>query len=192
MAVYPITRYPSDIKLRDGTQVVVRPMTPDDCRGLHTFFCAVSDDERFLLKEDVCSPTVIQAWADHLDYDRALPLLALANGNVVGDAVLIRHRGGYRSHSAEIRVVVAPEFRGKGLGLALLRELVEIAWDAELQQVDFELVAGAQDDALRAVEFLGGLKVGQVSDAVRDSHGDLHDIVFMRLPLGNYWKLSQF
>ena len=192
MAVYPITRYPSEIKLRDGTQVVVRPMTPDDCRGLHAFFSTISEEERFFLKEDVCSPTVIQAWADHLDYDRALPLLALIDGKVVGDAVLVRHRGGYRSHGAEIRVVVAPELRGKGLGLAMLRELVEIAWDAELEQVDFELVDGVQDDAVRAVQFLGGVKTGQITDAVRDSRGDLHDIVFMRLPLGNYWKLSQF
>ena len=69
MAVYPITRYPSEIKLRDGTQVAVRPMTPDDCRGLHAFFCGISEDERFFLKEDVGSPTVIQSWADHLDYD---------------------------------------------------------------------------------------------------------------------------
>jgi L-amino acid N-acyltransferase YncA len=192
MAVYPITRYPSEIKLRDGTQVVVRPMTPDDCRGIHAFFSGISEEERFFLKEDVCSATVIQAWADHLDYDRALPLLALADGNIVGDAVLIRHRGGYRSHGAEIRVVVAQEFRGKGLGLAMLRELVEIAWDAELDEVHFELVADVQDDALKAVQFLGGVKAGQISDAVRDTHGDLHDIVFLRLPLGNYWKLSQF
>ena len=192
MAVYPITRYPSEIKLRDASEVVVRPMTADDCRGLHAFFSAIPEEERFFLKEDVASPTVIQAWADRLDYDRALPLLALADGKVVGDAVLVRHRGGYRGHAAEIRVVVAPEFRGKGLGLALLRELVEIAWDAELEEVNFELVAGVQDDALKAVQFLGGVKVGQISDAVRDSHGDLHDIVFMRLPLGNYWKLSQF
>ncbi len=192
MAVYPITRYPSEIKLRDGTPVVVRPMTPDDCRSLHAFFSDISEEERFFLKEDVASPTVIQAWADRLDYDRALPLLALSGSSIVGDAVLIRHRGGYRGHAAEIRVVVATEFRGKGLGLAMLRELVEIAWDAELEQVDFELVAGIQDDALRAVEFLGGIKVGQISDAVRDKHGDLHDIVFLRLPLGNYWKLSQF
>ncbi|MCL4232474.1 MAG: GNAT family N-acetyltransferase [Dehalococcoidia bacterium] len=192
MAVYPITRYPRDLELRDATKVAVRPMAATDCAPLLDFFRAIPEDERYFLKDDVSSPRVIQAWADSLDYDRALPLLAFDGDRVVGDAVLVRRRGGYRRHAAEARVVVAPDFRGKGLGVALLREFIEIAWDAELEQVDFEMVKGIQDDAIHAVEFLGGIKVGQVSDAVRDLHGDLHDAVFLRLPLGNYWKWAQF
>lgn len=192
MAVYPITRYPRDIELRDGSKVLARPMNADDCAAVLEFFRGIPEDERYFLKEDVSSPKVIQAWADGLDYDRALPLLALDGARVVGDAVLVRRRGGYRRHAAEARVVVATDFRGRGLGVALLRELIEIAWDAELEQVDFEMVKDVQDDAIHAVEFLGGIRVGHVTDAVRDLHGDLHDIVFLRLPLGTYWKWAQF
>lgn len=192
MAVYPIKRYPREIELRDATKLTIRPMIPLDVDGLLEFFQQVPEDERFFLKEDVAAPKIIRAWGENLDYDRALPLLAFLHDRVVGDAVLIRHRGGFRRHVAEIRVVIAPECRSKGLGVALMRELVEIAWDAELEQVEFEMVKGIQDEAIRAAEFLGAFTAGTVTDAVRDAHGDLHDLVFLRLPLGNWWKWSQY
>lgn len=192
MAIYSMTRYPRDIELRDGTHLTIRPMVPLDVDGLLEFFHQVPEEDRFFLKEDVVSPNVIQAWGENLDYDRALPLMAIHGDRIVGDAVLIRHRGGFRRHMAEIRVVIAPEMRGKGLGVVLMRELIEIAWDAELEQVEFEMVKDVQDEAIRAAEFLGAFKVGTVTNAVRDCRGDLHDLVFLRLPLGNWWKLSQF
>lgn len=192
MAVYAITRYPRTVELRDGTQIVLRPMMADDCGKLLNFFRDLPEGDRFFLKEDVTSPNVINAWTEQLDYDRALPLLALADDRVVADGVLIRHRGGCRRHMGEVRVVIAPEFRGKGLGVTIMRELADIACDAELEQLEFEMVAGAQDEAIKAAEFLGAFKAGSVTDAIRDDKGDLHDLVFLRLPLGKWWEWSQY
>jgi GNAT superfamily N-acetyltransferase len=167
-------------------------MEPGDVEALLEFFRRVPEEERFFLKDDVTSPLVIESWAKHLDYDRALPLLGIVNGKVVADAVLIRHRGGYRRHVAEIRVVIDPDYRGKGLGVTVMKELVEIAWDAELEQVEFELVKDVQDEAIKASEFLGAFTAGTITDAVRDCHGALHDVMVLRLPLGKWWQWSQF
>ncbi len=192
MAVYEIARYPLTITLRDGSAVTLRPMKTTDCEALLEFFQRISAEERFFLKEDVTAPEVIGAWSQHLDYDRALPLLAFAGNRVVADGVLVRHRGDYRRHQAEIRVTVDPDFKAKGLGVSVMRELIEIAWDAELEQVQFEMVADAHDDAIKAAEFVGAFEAGRINDAVRDPHGNLHDVVFLRLPLGQWWTWSQF
>lgn len=191
MAVYAIARYPREVVLRDGSRLTVRPLEPSDGEALLAFFKRVPEEERFLLKEDVTSPQVIQSWIEHLDYDRALPLLAIVNGRVVADAVLIRRRGGARSHVGEIRVVVDPEYRGRGLGMTLMRELIQIAHDAELEQVVFECVKDVQEAAIKAAESLGAFPSGTVTDLVKDIHGRPHDVVFLRLPLGKWWEWSQ-
>jgi acetyltransferase len=192
MSVYKISRYPRELALRDGTLVTLRPMQAGDAPAVLEFFKRVPEEERYLLKEDVTSPVVVEAWERHLDYDRALPLLALVSDRVVADAVLIRHRGGSRAHAAELRIVVDPDCRGCGLGVALVSDLLEIAYDAELEEVTFELVKDVEDDAIKAVEFSGAMPAGTVCDAVKDLHGRRHDLVYMTLPLGRWWRWSQF
>jgi GNAT superfamily N-acetyltransferase len=135
---------------------------------------------------------VVRGWAEHLDYDRALPLLAAAGDQIVADAVLVRHRGGARSDIAEVRVLVDPEWRGRGLGVTLMRDLAEIAYDAELDQVVFEMVADRQDEMIRAAESLGAVTAGRVTDFAKDIRGHHHDVVYLALPLGKWWEWSQF
>ena len=192
MAVYPITRYPLTCKLRDGSEVTLRPMTREDGPALAGFFLRVPEEDRFFMKDDVTNPASIESWVAHLDYDRALPLLGFDGERLVANAVLIRHRGGYRRDGAEIRVVIDPDYRERGLGTHLIRELTTIAWDAELEHVDFEMVADIQADAIDAVESLGAIHAGVLKEYVKDAHGRPHDLVFLRLPLGKWWQWSNF
>jgi GNAT superfamily N-acetyltransferase len=167
-------------------------MQPTDTAALLEFFRGIPDEERYFLKDDVASDAVIESWARHLDYDRALPLLAFDGDRVCADGVLIRHRGNARSHYAEVRIVVDPAYRERGLGTAVLKELIDIAWDAEIESVQGEFVTGMQDDALRAVKALGGVESGQITDAYRDQAGHPHDLVFLRVPLGRSWQWSRW
>lgn len=192
MPVYAMTRYPREVKLRDGRSATLRPMTAADAAALHALFLRVPEDERYFLKDDVTDPAVIEGWAAHLDYDRALPLLAVVGDRIVADATLIRRRGGARHHTAEIRIASDPEYRGGGLGTAMLRELIEIAHDAELEQVVFEMVKDVHDEVIGAIRALGAVEAGVVTELVKDRHGRAHDVVFMMLPLGKWWEWSQY
>lgn len=192
MAVYPITRYPAAFKLRDGSAVTLRPMSRDDGPALAQFFLRIPEEDRFFMKDDVADPGVIENWVAHLDYDRTLPLLGFVDDRLVADAALIRHRGGCRRDCAEIRVVIDPEYRGRGLGTRLMRELVTVAWDAELEHVDFEMVADIQAEAIEAVSGLGAIHAGVLKEYVKDSEGRPHDLVFLRLPLGKWWQWTNF
>lgn len=192
MAVYEMSRYPRTAELRDGRSVTLRPMVKGDRDALLAFFRAIPSDQRFFVKDDVASPDVVGNFCEHLNYDRALPLLAVDGDRIVADAVLVRHRGSFLGHKGEIRLLIAPDWQGVGCGSALIRDLVEIAADAELEHVDFELIRGFQDAMIEAACALGAFEVGHVSEYAKDAHGGLHDLVFLRIPLGKWWQWAGF
>jgi GNAT superfamily N-acetyltransferase len=176
-------RYPRRLQLRDSTVVELRPMSRADETALVDFFRSVPAEERFFLKEDVTSADVIRGWIETVDYEYILPLLAIADRDVVADAALLRHRSASLRHAAEIRIVVSPDFRGRGLAVGMLRELLDVARQSGLVEVVFECVAGVQDDAIEAAEFLGATVAGTAKQWVRDADGQAHDVVFLKLPL---------
>jgi L-amino acid N-acyltransferase YncA len=135
---------------------------------------------------------VIGAWLDKLDYDRALPLVAIDGGEVVAEAVLIRRRGNARSHIGEVRVTVDPRWRERGLGTILIRELCDVADDGELDRVLFEVVADVEAQALQAAEAMGFVRVGVLEGGARDQQGHLHDVVLLAMPLGKYYEWSKY
>ncbi len=132
MAVYTLTAYPKPGVLRDRREVVIRPVEPDDESALLAFFQRLPASERYFLKHDVTSSSVISHWTHERDFDRALPLVAVYDERIVADAVLARSRHGAYRNVAGVRVAVDPDFRQQGLGLSMLRELCDIAKDADL------------------------------------------------------------
>ncbi|MBI4336871.1 MAG: GNAT family N-acetyltransferase [Chloroflexi bacterium] len=192
MPVYQLTRYPKEVVLRDGARVVARPMVREDMQRLLAFFIRVDEADRHYLKEDVTSPKVAQQWSEGLDYDRSLPLLALADGRVVADATLHRRRAGARCHVGEVRVVVDPEYRNRGLGTALISELAAIAYEAGLERLTYEVAARAQTTALQTAERLGFVRLATLPGYIKDVKGSPDDLVIMDLPLGRWYEWWQF
>jgi putative acetyltransferase len=64
-------------------------------------------------------------WLENQSAD-ALNIVAVLGGEIVGQAGLDRHSG-RRSHAAEVGMGVHDDHRSKGIGAALLRELVDAA-----------------------------------------------------------------
>jgi len=185
---YKLSAYPRKSLLRDKTEVVFRPMTPADAPALQAFFQRVPAKDRFYLKEDVTSPKIIDRWAKELDYDRALPILAFVGNRVVADGTLHRQRAGARRHIGEIRAVVDPEFRNRGLGTRLFQELLEIAHENDLERVTIELVADEEDAAIKAANWVGFSRVGTMPNFVRDSTGHPHDLVVMEMLMSRWYE----
>lgn len=192
MVVYPMTAYPKELALPGGDKITLRPMRQDDKDTLLKFFLRIPEDERFYLKEDVTSPEVIDTWVKGLNYSRALPLLALDGDRIVADGTLHRRRAGARKHIGEIRVVVEPGYRSKGVGTALMHELIEIARDSDLEKLIFELVADVQDAAIRTAEGMGFIRLGTFPNHVRDVQGKPHDLLTLELPLGKWQEWWEF
>jgi L-amino acid N-acyltransferase YncA len=180
-----VTGFPVFERLRDGAEITIRPMVRGDVDGLHALFRNVPEHDRLFLKEDVANREVIRSWADTLNYRRVLPLLALQGNLVVGDATLHRSRMPALAHVGHVRVVVAEEARGKGVGRALLQHLVRVARreDQELERITFEVVEDAEPAAIRTAEALGFQRAATFANHVRYFDGTPHDLAVMELVL---------
>jgi L-amino acid N-acyltransferase YncA len=191
-AVYPITAYPKEVQLRDQSSVVVRPLAAGDADALLAFFLSIPEDERYYLKHEVTAPALIANWVENLDFHRVLPLVALEGDRIVGEAVLIRERGLARSHLGELRIVVSPGYRDKGLGTILIRELCDIASDAEFNGILFEVIPDTEPEAYETAQWLGFIRTGTIEGGARDRSGHLHDVALMVMPLGKWYEWSKY
>lgn len=192
MAIYKLHAFPRRVQLRNGASVDFKPMEQGDGAKILEFFLRVPEEDRYFLKDDVTSPRVVEGWCAHLDYDRALPLLAWDGDTVVGNAVLIRSRMGARRRIGEVRVVVHPDWRSCGLGSAMIRQLCDIAADAELERIVMELVSDRDTDAITAAERLGFLRSAVLPEYLSDERGHKHDLIVMVLPLGKWYEWWTF
>jgi acetyltransferase len=106
---------------RSGIQIDVRPATEDDAPALAAFFDRVSDEDRrfrFLaaarhLSRDQLDPLI------HADHFRSESYLAFnrADGSLVASALLACDAP---LDTAEIAISIHRDYRGKGIGWALL------------------------------------------------------------------------
>ncbi len=189
---YTLSAYPKTVGLRDGTSITLRPMQPDDADALLAFFQKLSSEDRFFLKEDVASPRVIQRWVDDMDYDRALPIIALDGDTIVADGTLHRSRANARRHIGQIRIAVADDYRNRGLGTTLLNDLATIANEHGLERLLLEAVSDHEDDAIKAAEYVGFVRVGSLPGHAKDLQGHPRDIVLLEMPLGKWFDWWRF
>jgi GNAT superfamily N-acetyltransferase len=200
---WPDASFPKTLTIRDGVEVLVRRLAAGDEDALLAFFQAIPEPERFFLKDDVSSPEIIRGWvrdAERPDPEpsptartggRAFALIAV-DGRILAEAALVRRRGAARGHLADIRVVVAEDYRHRGLGTALLSELLDVARDSGLSGVLFEAVADVQAQALAAAESLGFIRLGLVHGGAIDPDGRLHDVVLLVMPLRRWRSSADF
>jgi putative acetyltransferase len=70
-------------------------------------------------------PEQVKKWLENLN-DDAMNLVAVLNGEIIGQAGIERQRG-RRAHAAIVGLGVHDDHQGRGIGTALLRELVDAA-----------------------------------------------------------------
>jgi GNAT superfamily N-acetyltransferase len=125
--VDPPAGYPGEcsqeVQLADGTSLHIRPIVPADIERLRHAF-AVGDADSIRRRFLTGAPPADDAHLHYLvevDYFHRLALIALdAEGNSVGIA---RYEGAADSSSAEMAVVVVPEWRRLGVGRMLVEAL---------------------------------------------------------------------
>ncbi len=177
-----LQRYPKDLTLKDGSQCQLRPLRRDDERAFWQFFQAVPEGERLFIKHRVTDPRVIRDWCQEIDLGRNLPLLALINGKIAGDATLHQQLGGWKRHIGRVSVLVLPQYRGRGLARALVTEIVELARQIGLDRVEAEFI-GEQQAAVKMFALLGFSNLVRLEDYVKDMQAVSHDYVLMGLRL---------
>ncbi|HOX58895.1 MAG TPA: GNAT family N-acetyltransferase [Verrucomicrobiota bacterium] len=177
-----LQQYPKELKLKDGSTCKLRPLRKEDEQGFHEFFLAVPEAERMFIKHRVIEPQVIRDWCQNINLGRHLPLLALMDGKIVGDATLHQQLGGWKRHIGRVSVLVHPKYRGRGLARALVKEIVSLARDLGLEKVEAEFI-GEQEAAIKMFALLGFSNLVRLESYVKDMQAVPHDYILMGLSL---------
>src|SRR3954469_6733308 len=173
-----LQKFPRKIALKDKLQCTLRPLKKDDEKKFHEFFLAVPEQERMFIKHRVTQPEVIREWCQSIDLGRNLPLLAVADGKIIGDATLHQQLGGWKRHIGRVSVLVLPQYRGRGLARAMISEIVQIARNLGLERVEAEFI-GEQEAAIKMFAMLGFSNLLRLEDYVKDMQAISHDYVLM-------------
>ena len=174
--------YPKELTFKGGFACQARPLEAADAPAFHEFFLAMPPEELLFIKHRVTEAAVIREWCEAIDLGRNLPLLAFADGKIIGVCTLHQQLSGWRRHIGRVSVHVHPKFRGRGLARALVNETVDIARQCGLEKVEAEFI-GRQEGALKMFGLLGFSPLVRLPDYVKDMQAITHDYVLCGLDL---------
>jgi len=136
---YP-TKYMKNITLKDGQEVLLRPIKPEDENMWLEMFKTFSEETvrfRFfrIIKD---TPHEVRTRYCNIDYDREMGIVAEVDKDekkqILGVARLIQEPA--RPDEAEFAVVVTDECQRQGLGSEFLDFLIEFARDKNLSKIN--------------------------------------------------------
>lgn len=160
--------------------IVLRGLDASDAAGLADFANAVPAHDLLFLARDIRNPRVVSAWLNAIAEGSITSLAAEAGGRIVATTAVRRDPLGWSSHVAEIRVLVLPDYRGKGLGRALLEASLAAAADSGAVKMVAQ-VTPDQTSAISLFEEFGFRAEALLRDHLHDSAGSPHDLVILSL-----------
>jgi L-amino acid N-acyltransferase YncA len=179
--------YPKEIILKDGTGVTLRSLRDGDQEALFGLFQSLSEEDLWFLNQDVSDRQLMDEWVRGLDPNRVVSIVAVLEGAIVGNAVLMMKTYGAKSHIGKVRITVAPPYRDKRLGTWMLLDLVNLAMAVGLRLLTMRLVRGRDASVISGVGKLGFVEQAVLKDYVVDREGNPHDLVVMSKRLPEEW-----
>ena len=176
--MFDLNTYQKEVRLKDGTKILLRPMVAEDKDALYEFFKGVPREEVRYLRDDVGNRSIVENWAANVDYTKTLPLLAVKNDTVIADATLNRRRFGWKWHLGTARVFVHRDYRGVGLGQLMIKEIASLAHSLGLEKLVAE-VPEMNAPAINAFNKAGFHRVAFLPNFVKDRENRPVDLVVM-------------
>lgn len=175
------------VRLKDGTAVLIRPPGRQDIEQATAFFQALPPEDRRFLRGDVTRPQFVEQRLRQMDSGKVKRLVALVQDQIVADGALELAGYEWTSHMGEIRLIVAREFRRKGLGMLMARELYALAAREKVEILVARMMR-PQHAARRIFRTLGFHGEEALSSFVRDRSGESQDLIIMRCNLEEMWR----
>ena len=169
--------YPRRVDL-GGSPVDIASMTPADRGALVEFVAGLPPHDLLFLRRDISHPKVVDAWMHALGTGELTSLVARDGAAMVGCTAIIGDALSWSRHVGELRVLVSPDWRGKGLGRVLIQECFAQALALGLKKLVAQMTTD-QRAAIAVFEGLGFKAEALLARHVADRDGKLHDLVLL-------------
>ena len=146
---YPV-QYVKPWRFEDGTEVIIRPIRPEDERLIVAFHAKLSERsiyQRYFhllsLDQRVSHDRLVRVCFG--DYNREIALVAEYRNPVTREPEILavgRLSKAHLANEAELAFLITDENQGRGLGTELARRLIEIARIEKLDRVTVEILGG--------------------------------------------------
>lgn len=169
--------YPRRIVCGDS-QIDIARMTSADRDAIVAFVASLPEEDLVFVPRDLRHPKVIDAWMRALDSGSVTSLVARHDGTMVGCTAIATDPLGWSRHVGELRVLVAPAGRGKGLGRALIQECFTQALERGLKKLVAQMTTH-QASAIAVFEELSFRPEALLHNHVIDRDGGTYDLVVL-------------
>ena len=156
-------------------QFTVRPATAADARAMAELFAAVAQERTGIATEP---PVDVEERTAQFTATLAESIVAVADGQVVGMIHTTVSRHGF----GEVGMLVGREWRGRGVGSALIHATIDWAHDQGLHKLCLEVFAH-NAAAIALYRKCGFVEEGHRVKQYRRASGELWDSIIMGLPL---------
>ncbi len=151
-----------------------------DAEALARFAKAMPPHDLLFLARDIREPKVLEAWLRSQEEGHIASLIAVSGGEVVATIAALSDRFSWSPHVWDIRLLVAPDARGKGLGRKLLGAIVDQAIAAGAGKLTARMTPD-QAGAITLFEECGFRAEAMLLGQVQAADGSLHDLAVLSL-----------
>ena len=177
MTMDGVRAYPDTRKI-GGRDVGLRYMTEGDKEAMLAFARGLPEHDLLFLRRDITQPGAVDSWIREINSGLISTVLATVDSNIVGYGTIHRNDLRWSAHVAELRVMVAEEMRGKGLGQVLTQEAFAIALASGIEKIVAQMTLD-QKGAIATFEGIGFRPEALLRDQVKDREGRKHDVLVL-------------
>ena len=159
LAIHP---YPAHLthrfQLNDGTDVLIRPIRPEDAESEARFVRELSDESKYFrfmnTFQELSQEMLVRL--TQIDYHNEMALLALhmIDGVEAEQIGVARYAINVDKKSCEFALTVADHWQGRGVGQQLMKDLVAVARTRDLETIEGQVLANNKR-MLRLMSTLG-------------------------------------
>lgn len=172
-----------EITLKDGRRALLRsPLVSDAAEMLEFFKCCAAETEFIIRYPEECTETVddeANFLSSLISSCDKLMIVCTVDGEIAGNCQLSMNRRIKTAHRASIAIALKQKFWSLGIGSSMFSELIHIASERGVTQLELDYVGGNERGAVLYKKF-GFEQYGVHPDAIRLKSGELRSLILMR------------